>query len=180
MVLNLLSQLKTKKTLLLDAVLYFVAAVFLALIICYFIFSIKISLQQKEIKKIEEQLVTTSSAEQKTMEDEVFKYQKKIGDFTSLLNSHELSSNLFEFLQRSTYPKVWYSDFNVNTKETGIKLAGDTDDLGTLARQVSIFEESEFVKEITVLNFELSSEGKIKFKLSLSLDPKVCFTAFEQ
>ncbi len=53
MVLNLLSQLKTKKTLLLDAVLYFVAAVFLALIICYFIFSIKISLQQKEIKKIE-------------------------------------------------------------------------------------------------------------------------------
>jgi len=180
MVFNLLSQLRTKKTLLLDAVLYFITAVFLALIICYFIFSIKISLQQKEIKKIEEQIVTTVGAEQKTAEDEVFKYQKKIGDFSSLLDSHKLSSNLFEFFQRSTYPKVWYSDFNVNPKEGEVRLVGDTDDLVVLARQIAVFEESEFVKEITALNFGLSPEGKINFNLGLSLDPKIFFTSFEQ
>ncbi len=173
MVFDLIYQLRTKKFWWLDTILYFTLALLVATVICYFIFNIKISFQGERLEELKDAILTTGTPQQKTLETEVFKYQKKINDFSILLAAHKTSSSFFNFIEQSTFPKVWFSEVSLDTNEPKVRLVGESENTQVLARQISFLKESEFIKDIKLLNLSLEEEGKIKFSLVFSLNPQM-------
>ncbi len=178
MAFDIIYQLRTKKFWWLDTILYFTLTILIATVITYFIFNIKISFQEKKLQDLEKDIATTGIPQQKELERKVFEYQKKINDFSILLADHKIPSNLFNFIEESTLPNVWFSLFGLSTEESQLRLAGEAKDVLTLARQIFVFKESEFIKDVEILNFNLEEEGRIKFDLVLPLNPQI-FTPLE-
>jgi len=178
MAFDIIYQLRTKKFWWLDTILYFTLTILIATVITYFIFNIKISFQEKKIQDLEGNIATTGIPQQKELERKVFEYQKKINDFSTLLAAHKIPSNLFKLIEESTLPNVWLSLFILNTKGPQLRLTGEAEDVLVLARQISVFKESKFVKDIEFLSLNLEEEGRIKFNLTIFLNPQI-FTSLE-
>lgn len=155
--------------------LFYVAFGFLVLtIFCYGIFTIKVFLEEETIRQLNEKILMHTTPQDALMESKILDYKKKIDDFTVLVNDHRISSHMFNFIEQKTLPKVWFSNVSVSQAKSEINLAGEAANMETLDNQVHVFEESrDYVNTITVLNSEVTSQGRIKFIVSLSLNPKI-------
>lgn len=174
---GIIYQLKTKKFWWLDTIFYFVVALLLATVICFFIFTIKISFQDKKLKELESGIASVGTAQQKETEKEVFEYQKKINDFAILLAEHKIPTNILKFFEKMTLPNVWFNNFIISAQGARIQISGEAEDLIALSRQLLILEGSKFFKDITELSFEPTETGRMKFNTSLSINPDIFFEA---
>ncbi len=170
---SVIFQLRTKKFWWMDVIFYFVMSLLVATIICYLIFLIKNSIQRLDIQKEINSLQTVGTDQQKEHETEVIEYQKKINDFSDLFKNHGFASQVFYFMQQETRPNVWFDRFDLQQKEATVDLSGQADDNEAFSRQIDVFEKSEYIKSIDILNSSLTESSGIKFNLSLSLDPKI-------
>ena len=169
--LNSISKFTKEKSLFSDIVFYVAISLLVSSILCYFIFVIKISSQKERVKVLEDSMLQIGTAEQKEKEAIIFKYQKKIADYTKFLNNHKSTSNVFAFLESQTLPEVWFSRINLSERENKIILTGESGNMDILSRQISTFEKNEFVKKISILNSSVWDSGKIKFSITVDLDP---------
>lgn len=174
---GIIYQLKTKKFWWLDTIFYFVIALLLATIICFFIFTVKISSQEGKLKELENSIASVGTAQQKETEKEVFKYQKKINDFTVLLAKHKIPTNILKFFEKMTLPNIWFNGFAISSDSSKIQLSGEAEDLITLSRQLFALEGSKFVKDIAELSFEPAETGRTKFNTSFFVDPSIFLEA---
>ncbi|MBU4274223.1 hypothetical protein KKE19_00185 [Patescibacteria group bacterium] len=173
---GIIYQLKTKKFWWLDVIFYFTVALLLATIICFVIFSIKISFQEKKLEDLQNTITTsTGTAQQKEEEKKVFEYQKKIDDFAAILAVHKAPTNILKFFEETTLPNVWFNNFSMNAQTAGIRINGETEDTVALSRQIAVFEQNQFVENVADLNFESTETGKTRFSLNLALDPNIFF-----
>ena len=85
-----ISQLRTKKFWWMDVVLYLAISSLLAAIFCYLIFLSKNNMTENDIKSATVKLQSVGTKDQRQQEEEVVSYQKKIMDFTDLLNKHDI------------------------------------------------------------------------------------------
>ena len=150
---------------------YFSVFIFLATIISYFILSSFQKGSEITLSSIEESLAIGKPPRIITLEKEVLNYKRKIEDFSSLFQARVLPSKLFEFLESKTHPKVFFSQFNFNSNDSKITLAGETDNFSTLGQQISILKNEKLIKNVILLQVSISKEGKIKFALEVSFNP---------
>ena len=157
-----------------DLVFYCAIALLIASLFSYGIFYYKAHLLNQKVGELDDKIAVYGTKEQKDYEKEVLDYKKKIDDFSTIIASHKISSNVFSFMEASTLPEVWFLSFDMSQPTNEIRLLGETDSMETLSRQVQIFEKNrDYVKNITVLNTQLGSLGKVTFNLNLSLEPKI-------
>ncbi|MBI2050084.1 MAG: hypothetical protein HYT35_01345 [Candidatus Staskawiczbacteria bacterium] len=171
--ISIFNELRENKLWWVDVVFYFVISSLIAVVFCYLIFVAKVSLQKADIKNYEMSLATVGTDQQKEMEKQVFDFQKKINDYAILIKDQRIFSNILTHLEQNTLPNVWFSRFNTASKDADILLTGGTETVQTFSRQVSVFEESQYLTKITVLGTTLGEKNKIDFNLVLSLDPKI-------
>lgn len=173
MAFQFLNKLRDNKLWWVDVVFYFIISSLIATILCYLIFAVKISLQKESIKDFEARLITVGTEEQKEMEKQIFVEQKRINDYAPLIKDHRVSSNMLAFLEKNTLPNVWYSRFSVGNKGADVTLSGEAESVETFSKQVSVFEENEYMIKITVLSSTPGEKGRVSFNLLISLDPKI-------
>jgi hypothetical protein len=166
-------QIRTKRFWWMDVIFYFVISLLIATIFSYVIFLVKNNFQREDIKKETAALETVGTAQQKSEEQSVIGYQKKISDFTNLLKNHEFASNVFAFMEAQTLPNVWFKQFSLDEKSNGVQLSGESDDLDALSRQVASFERNKYVKNISTLNSALGESARITFNIDLLLDQSI-------
>lgn len=173
MALNLFGKFKEKESLL--AKYSFVVSLVLLVIVffCYFLFSSKIYLQKKQIFTIKNDAAQYATDEQKNYDKKFANYKKKIDDFTTLINAHAVSSNIFTLLEEKTLLDVWFYNFSLSKSINELRLSGEAKDAETFSRQVQAFEKSGYITSVRVLDSRISESGKSIFILNLSLDPKV-------
>jgi len=172
--LGIIYQLKTKKFWWLDVIFYFTAAVLLAVIICFGIFTLKISSQEKKLEELQNKItVGTGTAEQKEEEKIVFEYQKKIENFVAFLADHKAPTNILKFFEETTLPNVWFNSFLMDVQTAEVKISGESEGPIALSRQVAVFEGNQFVKNVTGLNLEPTETGRMRFSFNLNLDPSI-------
>jgi len=174
--LKSIAKFTKERSLFSDIVLYVSISLLVSCILCYIIFSIKIYSQKEKVKSLDGEMFTIGTAEQKEKEATIFKYQNKIVDYTKFLNNHKASSNVFTFLEGQTFPEVWFSRINLSERENKIILTGEAGNMDILSRQISVFEKNDFVKKISILNSSVWDSGKIKFSITIDLDP-ILFTS---
>lgn len=170
---SILSKLRENKLWWVDVVFYFIISSLIATILCYLIFAVKINSQKAGIKNFEVSLATVGTDEQKEMEKQIFEEQKKINDYIPLIKDHRVSSNILSFLEQTALPTVWFSRFNMGGNDADIILSGEAETVEVFSRQISVFEESEYLTKITVLGSTIGEQNRIDFNLVLSLDPKI-------
>ncbi len=171
---SLFYQLRNKQSRWIDVIFYSVFALLIATVLCYGFFAFRVYFQNQQINELDKKILAYNTVQQKAYEKEVLDYKKKIDDYAIIINSHKISSNVFNFIEKKTLPNVWFSNLNVSEVANEIDLSGESENMKALSSQVQIFEESkDYIKNITVLDSHIAEHGKINFNLRLSLDPKI-------
>ncbi|HUV81171.1 MAG TPA: hypothetical protein VMW21_01470 [Patescibacteria group bacterium] len=149
--------------------LLFYLAIFLLFfsVISYFILSGFLKKTEEEAAALASALVQT---EESSLEKEILTAKKKIEDFSSLIVRHLTPSEVFEIVEKNCHPKVWFSQFSLSSREKTLKVSGETDNFETLGQQIFILEEETALAKVTLESFSITSEGRINFELSLTLN----------
>jgi len=173
MALSLFNKFKEKEELISKYLLIISFAYFIIVLCCYFIILFKVNLQQNQIATLKKDSSNYSADEQKMYEKDFSKYKKKIVDFSMLVNSHNVSSNVFSFLEEKTIPSAWFYNFNLLENTSELNLSGEAKDVESFSRQVGLLEKSVYIKSVSVLDSRVSDTGGVLFILKISLDPKI-------
>ena len=151
---------------------YFSALLLLLAVLGYLVLDFYlIDNAEKTKKELETTLAEGKTAEQIGLEKELSDYEKKIKDFSVLINRHVFSSTAFEFIEKNTHPRVWFSKLDLGPKEGQVNLLGQTESFVTLHQQVRIFKGNSSIKGINLDKIAIGKEGRIDFNLVLTLDP---------
>ena len=154
-----------------NTLFYFSFGLLLLVVLSYFVLDIYLDKAETRLGEREEELAQTKTAEEITLEQELSNYEKKIQNFSILIDQHLFSSRIFEFIEKNTHPEVWFSTLSLDPRKRGVNLSGDTENFVTLHQQVQIFKASPSVQNINLAKIAIGKEGRIAFDLSLILDP---------
>ena len=152
---------------------YFSIFLFLGLLLGYFILTSLEKKSENTRDNLKEALLKRKTPETSSLEEEILNDEKKIKDFSPLLGKHFITSRIFEFFERSTHPRVFFSGINLNSLKSIAKLSGQTDSFLTLGQQLAIFEKEPLVEKVDISQVSITKEGKIEFFLNFSFNPKI-------
>lgn len=156
-----------------NILLYFGIFLLIGLIIGYFTLNYFIEKSERKLQQTNEAITKAKSPERITLEEELKSLRAKIEDFTPLLLNHQKSSNFFDFLEKNTHPKVFFTKLNLDTEGNHVELSGQTDDFQILGQQLLIFQKTESLQGLKLSKVEINKEGKVEFTFDLSLNPKL-------
>ena len=172
--INLSDFFKNKDSLLVNTVFYFSCAILIVIIFGYLALEVKVYIQNQGIDEINKRMVGYSLYQQRIDENSIIDYKKKIDDFSLIIKNHKVSSNVFNFIEENTMSNVWFSNFDMSQSTYEIKLSGEAENIETLSDQIQTFENNkDNVKNINVLNSRADANGRIRFLLSISLNPEI-------
>jgi len=152
---------------------YFSIAVLIASFLSYFVLDNFIKNSQKILQELGETLAREKTGSQLLLEEEVFNYQKKIADFSQLLQNHLFTSKTLGLLERNSHPKIWFSQYNLDSTKGILALSGEAEDFSVLGQQLLIFKKEPFIKGLDLSNISVGRKGRVEFTLNLSLAPQL-------
>jgi len=152
---------------------YFSIFLFLGLLLGCFILTSLEKKSENTLSNLEETLGKGKTPEMSSLEKEILNDQKKIKDFSPLVEKHLIPSKIFEFFERNTHPQVFFSEINLNSLNSTAKLSGECDSFVTLGQQLAIFEKELLVEKLDLTQVSITKEGKIEFFLDFSFNPKI-------
>jgi len=133
----------------------------------------KISSIRSGIREADDQIIKIKREKNNDTERYVFNAQKKINDFSEILEKHKITSNFFVFIDKTSYEKVKFLELGLDTETKNVFLKGETENFDTLGKQILNFKNNDFVKGLDISNISLDKEGKINFTVNFSLDSKI-------
>ncbi len=133
----------------------------------------------ENLKNLEESISGKRTSEVENMEKEISGWRQKIEDYNLLFSGHRESSNLFEFLEKITHPKVWWTDFKFDPSfSSNLRLTGVSQDFSTLQQQLIILGNENYIKNIILNKVSLIKGGQVEFELEISVDPEILKPGF--
>ena len=119
-------------------------------------------------QKLAEELEKVKSPERFDSEKKMISYQKKIADFSYLIQNHKLTSKLFTLLEKLSHPKAQFTNFNFTADKSKIILKGETDNFFTLGQQYLIFRAEPTIKEVNLSEVSIGKSGRIGFSFEIT------------
>lgn len=154
-----------------DIILTTCLIIFLLCFLSYFVLVYFQTKFQQELSKLENALVRTSS--EKKLEEETLGYKRKIEDFGFLLENHRFPLNIFNFLEKNTHPKVWFSKLNLDLEKNLLTVSGQADNSEVMGQQILIFKKEALIQNLNLSNLSRGKEGKIEFDLQFTFQPQI-------
>jgi len=159
---------------------YCLITLILGTVLSYFILGYS---QKKSLERLQnlEEIITEEKTPQKiALEKEILNYQRKINNFTLILDYHPLSSKFFSFIQKTIHPNVRYSQVNLNLKESLAVVSGQAETFSALGQQLQILKRSPFnvLEDVALSRISLGRGGKVEFVLTFSFNPSFFATRY--
>lgn len=126
----------------------------------------------RKIQETNELISQTEKPEEIKSEQEVKKYEKKLKNFSLILEKHSYPSRVFPLLEKDTLDKVYFTGFNLDSETLNLDLNGVANDFQTLGQQIIIFGRDPLIRGVSLKNIFIVSLGMVKFSLRISLSPK--------
>jgi len=152
---------------------YFSITLIIVAILGYFVLNNILEKTLQTFKEKVDTLAKLNPPEEQILEKEILNYQKKIKDFSILVDQHLATSNFFNLLESLTHPKIWFSHIELQPKEAKVSLSGQAEDFSVLGQQLLIFKKEKRINDIKISKVSLVEEGGIKFDLELFLSPEI-------
>ncbi len=143
------------------------------LIITYFVLFYLQNKAEGTLSDLEARLQEVREPEVSRMEAEIISDKKKIDDFAPFLESHVLTSNFFNFLEKNTHPKVVFADLNISINIARVTLSGKTDNFLSLGQQLAIFDDNPMVDNLVLSHISLNDKGGVDFHLNMLLNQNI-------
>ncbi len=134
-------------------------------------FGILLQLQggsKKSIASLQNFLSTGATSSEKSLEQKVLTYQKKISDFGIFAQNRVDSLFVFQFLEQYTLPKVSFTSISVDVPNRHVVLQGESADFTTLKQQLLLFRQRTEVTSVALSNMNLGINGRIVFALDMT------------
>lgn len=164
----------------LNGLFYFSLFLFLATVVSFFIFSNSSKNYRVELENLEKSITEQRTPEILTLEQEISGYQEKIANFSILLQNHLFPSNLLKFWEKMSHPKVWFSQFSLNSSEGQLTLTGSADSFLSVGQQLLILKEEPLIKSFNLSDISISKKGEVEFTLNVFLNPKIFNPVFSK
>ncbi len=122
-----------------------------------------------QFKKVEQEISELNASIEKEQQKNLIEFYSQLVNIQELFNSHILTSNIFDFLEKNTYPSVYFTsiDFSISKKEG--KINGLTSSYNILAQQLELFRLSPEVEKVILNDSRLLKGGTVNFAITLIL-----------
>jgi len=150
---------------------YFAIGLLLLSIGAYFVLGYFVKKSELTLQDLEETLAREKTEEETILEKEVFGYERKVEDFSTLIGQHTYASKFFNFFESLCHPKVWFSEINLDIINHGLILSGKTETFLILDQQFLIFQQEGLIKETILTKLSIGGEGLVNFTFDLTLNP---------
>jgi len=180
MPISLLPQKKRKKELRISRALIkenkpvvFACIVLLAVLMAYFAASIYAGSLKRRVDALVSEAKNTQEQRDTATEEEVIKLNSKFSSVENLLDDHIIASKLFEFMERITHPRVYFTNFTFRANDKTVIANGSTDNYTTFGEQYIAFQQNKKISDLRVSSVKLSRTGKVEFGISFSVDESI-------
>lgn len=153
--------------------LYSLVFLLIAVIVSLFLLTNFQKESESYLKTLKERLLEEGAPKVAELEEEILDYKKKIEDFSSLFENHILNTKFFDFIENKVHPQVFFSEINLDSKNSSLNLNGVTDSFLSLGQQISVFRKEELIKELVLSNISISEKGGIEFNLTISFEEEL-------
>jgi hypothetical protein len=150
---------------------YFSFSLLLMVLLSYFILGSYLKKAEITLNDLKETLAKEKTAEEITLEEKITGYQRKIEDFSKLIDQRFLSSKFFEFIEKNSHPQVWFSKLDLDSVNGKAKLTGEAENFLVLHQQLQIFRKDPLVKNLDLVKITIGREGRVNFDLNLEFQP---------
>lgn len=147
--------------------LYFLIFLVIAVIIGYFVIGNFYKESEDYLNTLKDRLSEEGISEILALEKEILNYKERIDDFAFIFENHILTTKFFDFIEDKTHPRIYFTELNLNPKESTASIAGWTDTFFSLGQQVSIFQQDEMVEEVNLTDTSISKKGGIDFGIDI-------------
>lgn len=173
MPIEIIPKQEEKKPLLPEILFYFSLILVISAVASYFVLNNLSTKTESDVTNLNQQIKALSNSPEGKLESKLQAEQRKINDFSSLVNGYRYSSQIFPFIESLAHPQVTFSDFSADIEDGTLELSGTADSFQTVAQQLMIFQQSKLVKSAEVSDVSLGTAGQIPFTFDLVLNPAV-------
>lgn len=154
--------------------LFFLSTIFLILAVAayYGLYSIK-DKKNKELEDLRISMAAQETVELRGLQKDLMKYEGKIKDIATLLDSYREPTKFFRFLGDITHPRVMWFNLTLGLLEGNASLSGEADSITTLIQQVYIFEGESRIEGFELSSFSVGEGQGVSFSVSFSLAPEL-------
>ena len=128
---------------------------------------------KSKTRTLDQKISVLNQSVDEVQQKQIITFFSQMTNIQTLLSKHKTFSQIFDFIERNTYPKTKYSDLKFSTAEMEIKIEGTTPDYNELIKELALYNQSPEVKTVHLENSS-SQEGTkdVRFSVKLILDPQ--------
>lgn len=154
-------------------ILFYVSLILLILVIAgFFILNHSSKKARNTLDDLNEELVEKETSKNLSLEKEVLNYEKKIGDFSNLIENHLKTSKVFGIIEKNCHPQVRFTQFSLESDQKTIVLTGETQSFHNLGQQFLLFQRENLIEKTKIENISIAKTGSVKFTFSFILKPQ--------
>jgi len=136
----------------------------------YIYFSFSINNLKEKIQETEKAIKKTPS--EQALEKDILLKEKRINIFADLISQHRKPENIFSFLEKTTHPKVVFSEFSFDSSKNTVKLTGNAKSFISLGQQILLFQKEKNIKRINLSEVSIGELEGVDFSLELTFEPQ--------
>lgn len=125
-----------------------------------------------QIKEQEAAIEQLSQVVPKKEQESFLAFYSQLVNLQNILTNHAAISKTFPFLQLNTNKQVFYTAIDLRVPERRLGLEGFASNYGIFSQQLQAFSVAPEV-ETLIINDSNALEGRVKFRLSLTLKPSL-------
>ena len=99
--------------------------------------------------------------------DQIFLLDAQLRHLRTLLLGHVFTTQALNFVERTAHPSVPFYNFNFASGSRKIDMSGVGAGYSTVAEQMSLFEQSPLVEQVSFGGLSLGENNLVNFNLSL-------------
>ena len=147
------------------SIILFFAAVLVSLLLLGMQFSLTSSIENVKTK-----INSVATPEDLELERKILLTQKKVNDFSFLINNHLSNKQFFGVFEQLAHPKIFFSSIDLQINKGKATLSGTTDNFELLGQQFLMLEKEDYVKNVNLSKASINKDGKVEFTFHVSFD----------
>jgi len=124
----------------------------------------------RELQAIRDQVLAIQEKRDIKAEEGARDLGIRIAHIGLLLDTHPLSTRIFEFAEDMTHPQAQLTNFNFEIQDSIVTLEGATQNYVTFGEQIIALEQSKSIRNLEILDVEKDKSGQITFTVLFEID----------
>lgn len=131
------------------------------------------------IKELDVQLSQSRTQEEVQLENRVFLYRDKLGDFKKISKDRRYPIEFFNFIEKQVHENIFFKALKLEPKDNTVFITGESKNFKDLAEQVLILKSQESVSSISLSSIEFGNKGEVVFGMDIVFMPDFFTTPTE-